>query len=166
MVRNQFGRLRVTAFVSFFLLPIFAGCSENNPVANASDPAVAERTAPVGQVAVEGADADAFETVTAASTVVAAAEGETPAAAADHPGKKTYDEACSVCHGTGAAGAPKLGDPSAWEARIAQGIETLYKHAIEGFQGKGGIMPPKGGRVDLNDDAIKAAVDYMIANGK
>ncbi|MGH8614345.1 MAG: c-type cytochrome [Gammaproteobacteria bacterium] len=178
MARNQRVRLRVSTLVSFFLLPLFAGCSAGDPAATAAanDPGVAERTAPVGQVAVEGdvtEEQGAFETVPEASTVIAAAESgaagvETAAAgaAADHPGKKTYDEACTVCHGTGAAGAPKLGDPDAWAARIAQGVEVLYDHAINGFQGKAGIMPPKGGRVDLDDDAIKAAVDYMVANSK
>ncbi|MGH8651452.1 MAG: c-type cytochrome [Gammaproteobacteria bacterium] len=181
MARYHNGSLRGAAFVSFFLLPLFAGCSEGDPAATATgnDPGVAERTAPVGQVAVEGGDASAteeqgaFETVPEASTVIAAAESgaagaETAAAgaAADHPGKKTYDEACTVCHGTGAAGAPKLGDPDAWAARIAQGVEVLHDHAINGFQGKAGIMPPKGGRVDLDDSAVKAAVDYMVANSQ
>ncbi|MGH8657768.1 MAG: c-type cytochrome [Gammaproteobacteria bacterium] len=176
MARNQSVRLRVTAFVAYFLLPLFAGCSEGDPAATAiaGDAGVAERTAPVGQVAVEGGDANgaegqgAFEKVPEASTVVAAeGSGAATAGTADgHPGKKTYDEACNVCHGTGAAGAPKFGDPDAWAARIAQGVETLYNHSINGFQGKAGIMPPKGGRVDLDDDAIKAAVDYMIANSK
>ncbi|MGH8624454.1 MAG: c-type cytochrome [Gammaproteobacteria bacterium] len=181
MTRYYNGSLRRAAFVSFFLLSLFAGCSEGDPAATppANDPGVAERTAPVGQVAVEGGDASAteeqgaFETAPEASTVITAAESgaagaETAAAgaAADHPGKKTYDEACTVCHGTGAAGAPKLGDPDAWAARVAQGVETLYDHAINGFQGKAGIMPPKGGRVDLDDSAIKAAVDYILANSK
>ncbi len=180
MARYHTGSLRGAAFVSFFLLPLFVGCSEGDPAATpaANDPGVAERTAPVGQVAVEGGDASAteqgaFETVPEASTVIAAAENgaagaETAAAGAagDHPGKKTYDEACTVCHGTGAAGAPKLGDPDAWAARIAQGVEVLYDHAIKGFQGKAGIMPPKGGRVDLDDGAVKATVDYMLENSK
>ncbi len=180
MARYNNGSLCGAAFVSFFLLPLFAGCSEGDPAATATnDPEVAERTAPVGQVAVEGGDASAtedqgaFETVPEASTVIAAAESgaagaETAAAgaAADHPGKKTYDEACTVCHGTGAAGAPKLGDPDAWAARVEQGVEVLYDHSINGFQGKAGIMPPKGGRVDLDDDAVKAAVDYMLESSK
>ena len=70
--------------------------------------------------------------------------------------------ACVVCHTTGIAGSPKLGDAEAWAPRIAQGMEVLNQHAIKGFQGSSGIMPAKGGRVDLSDEAIAAAVAYMV----
>ena len=76
--------------------------------------------------------------------------------------KGTYQSACFACHGTGAAGAPKLGDKGAWQPRIAQGKDTLYSHALNGFKG----MPPKGGRGDLSDDVVKAVVDYMVSQGK
>jgi len=75
--------------------------------------------------------------------------------------KDSYQAACFACHGTGAAGAPKLGDKAAWKARIAQGNATLYTHAIDGFKG----MPPKGGS-SLDDAAMKAVVDYMVTNSK
>lgn len=81
-------------------------------------------------------------------------------------GKKTFDTACFACHGTGVAGAPKLGDKGAWKARIAQGEAKLNEHAIVGFQGKSGFMPAKGGRADLSDAAIKDAVAYMVEQSK
>jgi len=59
-------------------------------------------------------------------------------------------------------GAPKAGDRAAWAPRIAKGKAVLYQHALQGFQGTSGVMPPKGGRVDLPDDLIKAAVDHMV----
>jgi len=74
-------------------------------------------------------------------------------------GEKTYKEACFVCHDTGVANAPKLGDKAAWAARIATGKEALYNTSLKGK----GAMPPKGGRADLSDDAVKATVDYMIS---
>ena len=91
-----------------------------------------------------------------------------PAAAAGGAvdGKGTYQSACFACHGTGAAGAPKVGDKGAWSARIAQGNAKLYEHAIKGFQGKAGFMPAKGGNAALSDDAVKAAVDHMVAQSK
>jgi cytochrome c5 len=46
---------------------------------------------------------------------------------------------------------------------LAQGKETLYKHAIEGYQGAKGVMPARGGRTDLTDDLVKQAVDHLIA---
>jgi len=76
--------------------------------------------------------------------------------------KGTYTAACFACHGTGAAGAPKLADKGAWKARIAKGKGTLYNNAIKGFKG----MPPKGGRGDLSDDLVKAIVDYMVVQSK
>ena len=63
------------------------------------------------------------------------------------------------------AGSPKVGDVADWAPRIAQGNEVLYKHAIEGYQGSKGYMPPRGGS-QLGDDAIKAVVDYMVANSQ
>ena len=76
--------------------------------------------------------------------------------------KTVYEKYCVACHGAGVAGAPKLGDKTAWEPRIKQGPETLYKHALEGFK----AMPPKGGATDLPDALIKATVDYLAAAAK
>jgi cytochrome c5 len=77
-------------------------------------------------------------------------------------GKKTYDSVCFACHAQGIAGAPKLGDKAAWEPRIAQGMDTLVNHAINGFQGSAGVMPPKGGNMALSDEEVSAAVSYMV----
>ena len=80
-------------------------------------------------------------------------------------GKTLYNSACVACHGAGIAGAPKIGDKAAWAPRIAQGNATLYEHAIKGFQGKAGVMPPKGGST-APDAEVKAAVDYMVLASK
>ena len=117
---------------------------------------VLKRIAPVARVAVAGADNTALAVPTAAAAV----------ATVDLPGEEVYGQACVACHGAGVAGAPKLGDGAAWSARIAQGAETLHKHALAGFQGKNGYMPPKGGRTDLSDQSIVNAVDYMVSNSK
>jgi cytochrome c5 len=77
-------------------------------------------------------------------------------------GKATYDATCVACHGTGAAGAPKFGDKTAWAARLKEGKPHLYEHAIAGK----GAMPPKGGNAALSDDAVKAAVDYLLSAAK
>lgn len=85
-----------------------------------------------------------------------------PVAAAAADPKTTYQSACFACHGTGAAGAPKLGDKAAWKSRIAQGKSTLYDHAMNGFKG----MPAKGGNASLSDDDVQGVVDYMVAQSK
>ena len=77
-----------------------------------------------------------------------------------------YTATCVACHGAGVAGAPKLGDKADWGPRIAQGNDTLYQHAIQGFTGKKGMMPPKGGNTTLPDDQVKAGVDYMVSQAK
>lgn len=81
-------------------------------------------------------------------------------------GEAVYNSGCAACHGTGVAGAPKVGDKDAWTARIAQDIEMTYTHAVAGYQGELGVMPPKGGFMNLSDDEVKAAVDYMIEASK
>jgi cytochrome c5 len=121
---------------------------------------VAARIAPVAKVAVAGQDNSALAAATAAPTAAPAAAAE------DLPGETVYSQACVACHGAGIAGAPKFGDAAAWAPRIAQGGDTLYKHALEGFQGKAGLMPPKGGRTDLSDQSVKNAVDYIVAASK
>ena len=77
--------------------------------------------------------------------------------------RKTGTPACNACHGLGVAGAPKVGDAAQWVDRIAQGMDVLKKHAIEGYQGDAGFMPAKGARLDLSDEEVNAAVDYMVA---
>lgn len=72
-------------------------------------------------------------------------------------GEEVYKMACVACHGTGAAGAPKLGDAGAWAPRIKQGYETLAKHAIEGIR----AMPAKGGNPDLDDIEVERVVVLM-----
>lgn len=91
-----------------------------------------------------------------------AAAMEETAVADSGMGKKTYDSVCFACHTTGAAGAPKIGDKAVWAPRIAQGMETLVNHAINGFQGSAGYMPPKGGNMALSDEEVSAAVSYMV----
>ncbi|HSO06812.1 MAG TPA: c(7)-type cytochrome triheme domain-containing protein [Pelomicrobium sp.] len=82
-------------------------------------------------------------------------------AAGDSPeaGRPVYDAACAGCHGTGVMGAPKYGDKAQWAPRLEKGIEALYASAIKGTA-KG--MPPKGGRSDLSDEKVRAAVNYML----
>jgi cytochrome c5 len=80
-------------------------------------------------------------------------------------GKSAYNKVCALCHGVGAAGAPIPGDKADWGPRIEQGMDMLYKHAIEGFTGQKGVMPARGGS-QMTDDEVKAAVDHMVGLSK
>ena len=141
---------------------------------NANTPeAIANRIAPVTELVVNASKAPTATSapeaapakVVAAAPIVAmaipaAVSAGTPVAAG---GEGVYKAACVACHGAGIAGAPKSGDKAAWSARIAQGKPTLYTHAVAGFQGKGGVMPAKGGNASLPDADVKSAVDYMVS---
>ena len=122
--------------------------------------AVDARTKPFAKVAVAGAD----------NSALAATEesgGAAPAAAAlPKTGEEVYNAACIACHGAGIGGAPKFGDKAAWAPHIAKGMDVLHMHAIEGFTGTNGLMPPKGGRVDLPDEVVRAGVDYMVEHSR
>ena len=96
----------------------------------------------------------------APATTTAAAPAAAPAE--NTAGKSVYNKTCALCHAAGVAGAPKPGDKADWGPRIAQGNDVLYKHALEGFTGAKGAMPPRGGAATLTDDEVKSAVNYMV----
>jgi len=72
-------------------------------------------------------------------------------------GAAVYAATCAACHDSGAAGAPKTGDNAGWGVRLAQGYDTLLKHAIEGIR----AMPAKGGNPDLDEVEVARAVVFM-----
>lgn len=101
-------------------------------------------------------------------------EATAPEAAAPAPeavavpsvGESAYKKACAMCHTPGTAGAPKIGDKADWDARLAQGVDVLYKNSIDGYTGSKGVMPAKGGNPSMSDDDVKAAVDHLLAMSK
>ena len=121
--------------------------------------AVAQRIRPVGQVYLAGEEHES-----SAPTVEMPVAPEPVATAMSGP--QVYNGACLACHGAGIGGAPVLGDAGAWVERIAQGSDVLKEHALQGYSGSTGFMPPKGGRVDLSDGEIEAAVDYMVGESQ
>lgn len=153
------------AFVAVLLLVLALNIySKNPPPENPDKQKLTEqRIAPVGGV---------YAGDTGRAAMAASQEAATKAAASQvayggtTDGKTVYGSLCHSCHDTGAGGAPKISDKSAWTARVAQGEETLIKHATEGYSGKNGIMPAKGGNPALNDAQVKATVEYMLAQVK
>jgi cytochrome c5 len=120
---------------------------------------LAARIRPVGQVYLAGE-----EQLSSAPTVEVPVEPLPVATAMSGP--QIYNTACLTCHGAGLGGAPILGDAAQWVERIAQGTDILKQHALQGFSGGIAYMPPKGGRTDLSDAEIEAAVDYMISESQ
>lgn len=143
-----------------------SGASFKEPAVPAAMPAVAPAGAAPSATSAPAAAATAPVAPAAASAAATpAAPAAAPAVAAADAGKKVYESACIACHGAGIAGAPKMGDKAAWAPRIAQGANVLHDHAIKGFVGKAGMMPPKGGS-PASDQEVMAAVDYMVAASK
>lgn len=137
------------AFLVAFAVMVY---SVAHPVVAAADAggntlltqAVEENIKPVGTVVV-GDEA-------------AAAGTDAAAAAAPRSGEEVFNSACMACHATGAAGAPKVGDAAAWAPRIAQGMDTLVQHSVNGLR----AMPPRGTCANCSDEDLKAAVTYMV----
>jgi len=132
-----------------------------NPQAQAQTEA---RIAPVG--AVYAGDTGRAALVAAQDAAKKAAEGQV-AYGGTLDGKTIFGNLCQTCHTNAATGAPVISDKAAWAPRAAQGLDTLVKHAIEGFQGKApNPMPAKGGNPSLTDAQVKATVEWMLTQVK
>ena len=77
-------------------------------------------------------------------------------------GEDVYKKFCFVCHQSGVANAPKLGDKAAWEPRIATGMDSLLAVSKKGK----GAMPPMGTCMDCSDEDLKAVIQYIVDNSK
>lgn len=124
-------------FLPFFLLvaAVLIGCGGKEEVKEE----VAEAPKPFDPMALELTDANLIK------------------------GREVWMSTCAGCHISGLGGAPKISDQAAWAPRVAQGKETLYDHAINGFTGPQlNEMPPKGGFPNLSDDDVKVAVDFVV----
>lgn len=92
---------------------------------------------------------------------LASATWAPPAAAAipgERSGKEVTETFCVECHGSGANGAPKIGDAKAWKDRAARGLTSLTESALAGMR----RMPPHGGTLRINDVELKRAITYMV----
>ncbi|HJV85074.1 MAG TPA: c-type cytochrome [Noviherbaspirillum sp.] len=165
--------MKASKILPFLMVAMLAACGKKE---EAPAPAPAEQTPPAASA--PAASAPAAETPAPAASAPAASAPAEAAPAASAPaasgaasasaaagggdlamGEKVYNTTCVSCHGAGVLGAPKFGDKAAWQPRIAQGKDTLYNHALNGFK----MMPPRGGNAALKDDEVKAAIDYMVS---
>ncbi|WP_329742249.1 c-type cytochrome [Dyella sp. A6] len=126
--------------------------------------AAAARLAPAGDVYAGNTGRAAMEAAQAAAAKAAASQ---VAYGGTTDGKTIYNHLCHTCHTAGLLGAPKLGDKAAWAPRIAEGLDTLIKHATDGYTGPdGNHMPAKGGNPALTEAQIKAAVTWIVSQAK
>ncbi|MCL4410180.1 MAG: cytochrome c5 family protein [Gammaproteobacteria bacterium] len=106
--------------------------------------AIAERIKPVAKVRLAGDE-------TAQANGQQASEGGRSA-------EQVYTQACAACHTSGVLGAPRKGVADDWTDRLAQGMDVLLEHSINGFN----AMPPRGGCMNCTDEEIESAIEYMI----
>lgn len=146
----------IPIFAIVALAGLLGACGDSGSGSNQGS---ASGVAPASTAA---APAAAATPETAPAAAPAAPAPAVAAADGDEHGKSVFNKTCALCHAAGVAGAPMPGNKEEWAPRIAQGKDVLYKHAMEGFTGQKGMMPPRGGNPALTDEDIKAAVDYMV----
>ena len=122
------------------------------------------RIAPAGAVYAGNTGLAAMQAAQAAAAKAAASQ---VAYGGTTDGKTIFDNLCTSCHTAGINGAPKLGDKAMWAPRIAEGLNTLIKHATDGYTGPdGNHMPARGGNPALTDAQVKAAVTWIVDQAK
>ncbi|HEY1588453.1 MAG TPA: c-type cytochrome [Rhodanobacter sp.] len=166
-VLRQFS-VMIGGLVVLTLVLIFSALAIYEHAPHETDPnepaQIAERIAPAGAAYAGNTGRAAMQ---AAADAAAKAAASQVAYGGTTDGKEIYDHLCTSCHTAGIAGAPKLGDKSMWGPRIAEGLDTLIKHATEGYHGPdGNFMPPKGGNPALTDAQVKAAVTWIVGQAK
>jgi cytochrome c5 len=151
--------------IAFIVCLVALGCSAAAAANEATSVSAAmltperidERTRPDARVCLKGETCGQAAAATGTAPAIAVA-----AAPAVRKPESIYGSNCVACHDTGAAGAPRKGDATAWGERKAKGVETLYANAIAGIN----AMPPRGLCGDCSDAEIKAVVDYILAHSQ
>ena len=145
--------MKNTGLILLFSMVLIVGCDsgqDNKPATTSVESA-------------KNAEATVVEEVKKAEEVIVAPKTEAVKTAPkiSMNGEQVYKKSCVSCHGSGAAGAPKLGDAVAWRARIDKGVDALYSSAIKGVPGT--AMMVKGTCSACSDEELHAAVDYMVS---
>jgi cytochrome c5 len=96
--------------------------------------------------------------VIAVALIALASIGNASSQSTERSGKEVVDSLCISCHGSGASGAPKIGDKKAWAARADKGLSGLSKNALAGIR----QMPAHGGNMKLTDIEVERAITYMV----
>jgi len=76
---------------------------------------------------------------------------------AAEPNMEKYNQSCVMCHVSGAAGAPKTGDATAWAPRMEKGMDALVASVKNGLN----AMPPTGLCATCTDEEYAELIQYM-----
>lgn len=162
---------QVIGFLAIFAACLLAGASyiysqQPDMQADAAAKTTHSRLAPIANV-YAGDTGRAAMAAAKAAAVKAAASRVAYGGTTD--GKTIFHNLCTNCHTnpSPAIGAPQLGDTADWAPRIAEGIPTLIKHAMNGYTGPDGhVMPAKGGNLALSKEQITATVKWIVSQSK
>ena len=73
-----------------------------------------------------------------------------------------WARSCALCHVTGEAGAPVVGDDAEWQRRLAQGERVVMRHVLEGYNS----MPPLGYCMACEEADFRAMIGFMARTGQ
>jgi cytochrome c5 len=137
----------LAASISFLALSLATGNVAADVVPPGPDDEIRSRLQPFGELCRAGEDC-----------------GQAAATVASGPlsGEAVYNKFCFACHAAGVGGAPMLGAADAWAPRIAQGLDTLWQHTLNGIN----AMPAKGTCMSCSDDELRGAMEYMIGQAQ
>ena len=96
-------------------------------------------------------------------------QGKTPAGNAGvdlAQGETVYTQRCAACHDRGMAGAQQTGKPQDWAEALGRGVDAMVTNSINGYKGRRGFMPARGGHAELSDADVTAAVHYMVQKSR
>jgi len=137
------GLIALTLLIVVFVSFVGGGAQKQSDIEREK---IAARLAPIGKVIT---DPSVLAKATAAAAPREALSGE-----------QVYATVCSACHTGGLLGAPKTDDKAAWASRkgAAGGLDGLVASALKGKNS----MPARGGKADLSDDEVKAAITFIL----
>ena len=145
-------------FTATFMLVVSAFSAQAIELTEKQRAAIEARLKPHGDLCISG------DSACAGAAMASSGGGSDAGGGSGISGESVYNEACMACHSSGAGGAPIVGEVDQWSERIAKGRDALHTSGLKGVEGTS--MMAKGGRADLSDEQVMAAVDYMIDNSQ
>ena len=158
---ETFSPKNITVLGGLLLLAIFIGEVLIGPNQDGEMSATVAET--VDQIAARLKPVVTLDDIRSGRPAVAAAATDSGGAVdtAEMTPDQLYQAACFACHGTGAAGAPKLGDAAAWGERGGKGVDALTASVVNGM----GAMPAGGGST-YDEAQIRVIVEYILENSQ
>lgn len=154
MLCSRLPRFRAAAPLGTVLaiVVLIAGC-------RGTDPQVAAATAPSGTA--PDAFAEDAPTLDASTRHISTQDTSARDESAHAQRVATlWAQHCALCHVDGTGGAPRLGNVTDWQPRVARGKDVLLRHTLEGFNN----MPPLGYCMSCEQEDFEALIQLMAGD--